>query len=154
MRALCDSSGVSRFRKVATTSLVTITLASICSGWQPPQPRPPELEAILSSAQALPTEYMADIILGVLETGSVTDVRWKKELLEAVFARSRLAVQPYSRHDVGGYNDTASGRLGAAFDKRLDALSIQCRVVELMLRVSPVRAGRCSACWQRQPCHR
>ncbi|MCC6340891.1 MAG: hypothetical protein IT166_01765 [Bryobacterales bacterium] len=120
--------------------LLTITLPSLGTGQQQRPQKPPKLDILLSSAQALPVEYMADIILGALETGAVTDAQWRTDLLEAVFARASMAVQPYRRHDIGKANDTASGRLGAAFNLRLDALSIQCRVVELMLRISPARA--------------
>ena len=141
-------SGISAARHFAAAALISTTaLAMAQSGGQPAKPgvgqstdASPELKSLVGAAVALPVEYQSDILIDLIEKGKVSDPRWKGQLLEDLFHHACEAKNPYPEVDSGESNDTVSARQGFAFLSGLDSLSIQCRVVRLVLNGSGRKA--------------
>ena len=100
------------------------------------------LRALVDTVQSLPTEYASDLLLELIADRKIADPKWRAQLLEDIFYRAPTAVNAYAKHEIGdlSVNDTVSGRQGTAYQLRLDSLSIQCRVVKLLVLTSPQRA--------------
>jgi len=145
---LVRCSGISAARHFAAAALISTTaLAMAQSGGQPAKPgvgqstdASPELKSLVGAAVALPVEYQSDILIDLIEKGKVSDPRWKGQLLEDLFHHAGEAKNPYPEVDSGESNDTVSARQGFAFLSGLDSLSIQCRVVRLVLNGSGRKA--------------
>ncbi len=95
------------------------------------------IDHIVGVAGALPVEYRSDILLSLVANGVVAEPKRIREMLESVFMLAPGAKHQYRRRSVGYYNDTLAGKVEAAGKLELDALSIQCRAVTLMAKVSP-----------------
>jgi hypothetical protein len=87
-------------------------------------------------------EYRSDILFDLIEKGKLGGARWKARLLEDVFHHAGEARNPCRKVDNGESenNDTVSGCQRQAFQLGLDSLSIQCRVVRLVLGDSGKKA--------------
>ena len=115
------------------------------------RPGPAErTRVLLDDARAAPVEIFADITFQLLDR--LPD-KEKTAALEEVFHRAREAAQPLplerapspsevdaSRRSPG--NTDLAGILERAYKLRLDTLSLQCRVVEELLRIDPAAARR------------
>jgi len=133
------------FGSAALLGIATLVTAQLRG--QPAKPRvgqgleaSPDLKSLVGAAMALPVEYQSDILFDLIEKGKVSDPRWKEQLLEDVFHHAGEARNPYPKVDNGDSNDTLSARQGSAFSLGLDSLSIQCRVVRLVLNGSGSKA--------------
>lgn len=99
-----------------------------------------EVRQLAAIATGLRTEYSADILLRLIETGKIPDRRLRFDLLEQVFQSAQQALAPFPMTDVASKADTLSRRLSEAHRQRLDTLSIQLRVVEALLKDDPPKA--------------
>ncbi len=117
--------------------LYTIVSAALFS-----QQRNPDTELMVSTARTLPAEYKADILFYLISSEKIQDSEWQKELLEDIFLSALDARQPVMLADAGLPRDTdsVSSRADAAARLKLDTLSIQSRVIQLMLKDSPAEA--------------
>ncbi|MFL6208193.1 MAG: hypothetical protein ACJ74W_05045 [Pyrinomonadaceae bacterium] len=103
---------------------------------------PVEVETFLLGAQLARPEIAADLLLRVVEAGLVPEQTRKIELLEEAYRRAADAQQPLKRRAWGGMVDTRTGYLSFAYDLKLDALSLQCRALRLLLPIDGARARK------------
>jgi hypothetical protein len=114
--------------------------ASVCA--QPAATKlTPEIEELIGTASSLRTEYSADILLRLIESGKINDRDRRRDLLERVFESASGALEPFPLQDVISTGDTRERVSARSFEMRLDALSIRLRAVELLLEDDP-RAAR------------
>ncbi len=100
---------------------------------------PPDLEAIFNLAMAAPPEFGASALIRI--SGRVQDRDLRVELLEMAFNLASGAHIPVRLQAIPGSNiDTRSGYLSKAMLLRLDALSLETQVVDLLLPIDPARA--------------
>ncbi len=102
---------------------------------------PREIQDVIDQAPAASPELAADILLRLVEAGKVPNKKLKTEILEQVFALAESA--HYAMRLAGAtssHTDSDVGILVAALGNRLDALSLRCRVVRLMLDIDRKRA--------------
>jgi len=99
-----------------------------------------EVRQLAAIASGFRTEYSADILLRLIETGKIPDRTLRFDLLEQVFQSAPQALAPFLLTDVASRGDTLSRRLSEAHRQRLDTLSIQLRVVEALLKDDPSKA--------------
>jgi hypothetical protein len=94
--------------------------------------RPPVLVDLADLARAQPPEFAADALLRIADAPKLTDVAWKREILEDAFHLAAGAQQPFARRNW-------TGRPGSLFDKAyaqgLDACTLQSKAVEAMLAI-------------------
>lgn len=100
----------------------------------------PEAEAIVADARVAPPEFGADALIRLAQSAKVSDVSLKRELLEEAFRLASSVQQPFKRSSVVGNVDTRAGYMSYAFELGLDALSLRCRVVRVMLKLDARRA--------------
>lgn len=98
-----------------------------------------ERRDLLDFAVGLSVEYRADITLRLLgESGARQRLsKAERELLDDIFQQAPQAKYAVAMRSIGEFSDTRSARLGRASALRLDALSIQARLVLLVLRQAP-----------------
>jgi hypothetical protein len=90
----------------------------------------PETEHILGLSRAAPPEFAADVILTVIETGRVPDVKKRRELVEDAFVLAGYASQPHRRAALpGAPPGSRFAILNEAYARGLDALSLETRAV-------------------------
>jgi hypothetical protein len=99
-----------------------------------------EVRQLATIATGLRTEYSADILLRLIETGKIPDRKLRFDLLEQVFQSAPQVLTPLPMTDVASKGDTLSRRLSEAHRQRLDTLSIQLRVVGALLKDDPSKA--------------
>ena len=102
--------------------------------------RPVEIENLIYEARTTPPEFAASALLRVAESKKISDIDWKRELIEEAFALAARAQHPVKRRYTGGSVDTRTGYLNYAYDLKLDRLSLQSRAVRAMIAVNPVKA--------------
>ena len=94
--------------------------------------RPPALVDLADLARGQPPEFAADALLRIADAPNLTDVAWKREILQDAFHLAAGAQQPFARRKVTGWP-------GSLFDKAyaqgLDALTLQSKAVHAMLAV-------------------
>ncbi len=102
---------------------------------------PEKYRPILALAGGAPSEFAADAILRVVETGRIEDKASRAALIEQAFAAAAGARETVMRRVVQGSGiDTEAGMRDGGYRLRLDAMSLQSRAVGLMLKLDPVRA--------------
>jgi len=99
-----------------------------------------EIDALVISAASAPPEFSADLLIRIAESNLFNDKKKKADLLDDAFRRSSDAQQKVRRKIWAGRVDTNSGYLSAAYDLRLDELSLKSRVVRAMLGLDARRA--------------
>jgi hypothetical protein len=109
---------------------------------RPEKKRPDEIASFIDNVRSAPPEFAADLLIRLAESDRIADPVWKQELLEEAFRTSQQAQQPYKRVYTSRLYplDTRSGYLGYAFDLKLDALSLQCRAVNALLKIDKQKA--------------
>ena len=99
--------------------------------------RPPIFGDLADSARAQPAEFAADALLRIADAPTVTDVAWKREVLEDAFHLAAGAQQPFARRNW-------TGKPGSLFDKAyaqgLDACTLQSKAVHAMLAIDYKKA--------------
>jgi hypothetical protein len=105
-------------------------------------PKLPEpYQAIVELSHAAPPEFAADALLRLAESGRIADREARRSLVEQAFRLAPSAkFQVRMRAVPGTVADTRSGSLSQAYDLKLDALSLESRAVEDMLRIDPSKA--------------
>jgi hypothetical protein len=98
--------------------------------------RPPETLAMVEQASSLPREFSADTLLRLANSSLVQESKWKKELVEEAFWSGAHAPLPYQQW--ADRMDSLPTRVVRA--NRMEALTLQARAVETMLRLDSVRA--------------
>lgn len=106
------------------------------------QPQAPvEITALINAARSVPAEFAADALIRIAESNQIPDQKRKRALLEEAFRLASSAQQPVRRVGLpGSLVDTRSGYLSRAYDRKLDALSLQSRAVKAMLEVDKQKA--------------
>jgi hypothetical protein len=109
--------------------------------FQPPKPqqrRSPEIESLVDQARVAPPEFAAAALIRIAQSSKVAkDTEWKCALLQDAFLLASKAQQPLIRRGLpASLVDTDSGYLARAFDLKLDALSMQCRIIKEILPVN------------------
>jgi hypothetical protein len=108
------------------------------------QDRSVEIQNLISRARSLPAEFTIDIFLRIVASTRI-DKEWKQEILEEAFTLTP-GVQNALREKVipvsGIAADTRAGYRSAAFDLRLDILSLQSQIIEQMISLDRGRALR------------
>jgi len=99
-----------------------------------------QLDTLLASISSAPPEVAADVSLRIANSKLIDNKQKKKELLESAFARSSEVQKKLKLRLREGLTDTPSGHLSAAYDLKLDALSLKLRVVQAMLALDAQRA--------------
>jgi hypothetical protein len=104
----------------------------------------PDLMTLMDRAQAAPPEFLADVLLRVVESGRISDPVWKEEILDQAFQTALLAPESVRRSAEEGATDLISLDLSAhtraqmltlGFDQRLDRLTLQSRAVKEMMKL-------------------
>jgi len=98
--------------------------------------RPPESVALVEQAASLPREFSADTMLRLASSSLVQEPKWKKDLVEEAFWAGAHAPLPYQQW--ADRMDSLPTR--AVKPNRMEALTLQARAVETMLRLDPARA--------------
>jgi hypothetical protein len=99
-----------------------------------------EVDALIATVGTAPPEFSADLLIRIAESKLISDKEKRANLLEDAFRRSSEAQQKVRRRAWAGPVDTRSGYLSAAYDLRLDALSLKSRVVKAMVALDAQRA--------------
>jgi hypothetical protein len=102
--------------------------------------RTADVDALIASVSAAPPEFSADLLIRIALSKLIDDKEKKADLLEDAFRRSSDAQQKVRLKMWAGPVDTRSGYLSAAYDLRLDALSLKSRVVKAMVPLDARRA--------------
>jgi hypothetical protein len=94
--------------------------------------RPPALVDLADLARAQPPEFAADALLRIADAPKLTDVAWKREILEDAFHLAAGAQQPFARRKVTGW---PASLFDKAYGQGLDALTLQSKAVHAMLAI-------------------
>ena len=99
-----------------------------------------QVDALIAAVSSAPPEFSADLLIRIAGSKLVSDKHKRIELLEDAFRRSSDAQQKLRRRVWAGPVDTRSGYLSAAYELRLDALSLESRVIKAMVALDAQRA--------------
>lgn len=83
-------------------------------------------------ARDLAPEFAADALLRIAAAPAVTDVAWKREILEDAFHLAAAAQEPFARRNWTG---SPGGRFDKAYAQGLDASTLQSKAVWAMLAI-------------------
>jgi hypothetical protein len=102
---------------------------------------PPAIRPLVEAARASPPEFFADTIARLMESGRIPKGDLQSELLEDAFRAAAGAKEPVRLVATQATPpDTRAIYRGKAGDLRLDALSLQARILKDFLTVDPVKA--------------
>lgn len=101
-----------------------------------------ELNSIVDLTAGIPSEFGADFLLRLVESGRLSDPLLKVKLLEKAFNFAESAQHPIKLIGIGSLVDTRSGYLDMAFQLNLDKLSLQSRAVFDLLQVDHVKGEK------------
>jgi len=99
-----------------------------------------EVDLLIERARNAPPEIAADIIFQLLEANYVIGPGRKIQLLEELFDLSYNAQHKIKLRGSIDSTDSRIGNLNYAYSLNLDSLSIQCRVIRLMIPIKRDRA--------------
>ncbi|MBZ5607215.1 MAG: hypothetical protein LAP38_03085 [Acidobacteriia bacterium] len=122
---------------------LTLLLIACCAVAAETPKLPEPYQSIVELSHAAPTEFAADALLRLVESGKIADRDARRDLVEQAFRLApgaKFAVR--MRGVPGTTQDTRSGFLSQAYELKLDALSLQSRAVEDMLRIDPAKARK------------
>jgi hypothetical protein len=105
-------------------------------------PKLPEpYQSIVELAHSAPPEFASDALLRVMESGKIPDRNTRLDLAEQAFQLAGSSKFPVRMRGVpGSTTDTRSGNLSQAYDLKLDALSLESRVVRDLLPLDAAKA--------------
>jgi hypothetical protein len=120
---------------------VVLACALLLKAQDPVKTLPPAVETLVELARNAPPELTADAIVKLAEDGAIPASGPRRELLEEAFKTAGRAQEPVHLIPVPGLapNTRAIFRAQAS-DLRLDALSLQSRVLKLLLKTDPQAA--------------
>jgi hypothetical protein len=111
---------------------------------------PPEMREAVDSVPVAPPELAAHAYLRLVETMTIEDLAWKRELLERAWRLAPSARYPMKFAVAPGvvlHTDTDAGLLLEGTDLGLDASSLRYRAWKQMLRIDPEFARAWFAGW-------
>lgn len=94
--------------------------------------RPPALVDLADLARGQPPEFAADALLRIADAPNLTDVAWKREIIEDAFHLAAGAQQPFAR---ARWKGSPAGLFDKAYAQGLDALTLQSKAVDAMLAI-------------------
>ena len=104
-------------------------------------PLPTEIETRIATARAAAPEIFAESIIRLVEAGKIPNIEWQKVLLQDAFIAAQQAREPVRLIPVTGLStDTRASFRGRAGDLQLDALSLEARVLKVLLTVDRASA--------------
>jgi hypothetical protein len=104
-------------------------------------PLPKAIETQLAIARSAPPEIFAGFLVRLVEGGKIPSLEWQKVLLQDAFTAAQQAHEPVRLIPVTGLpTDTRASFRGRASDLQLDALSLEARVVRVLLTVDRASA--------------
>ena len=139
----------SRYGSALAVSLLTLAIGNGCipkstSGQEQASKdtnkRIEQVNALVASVTSAPPEFSADLLIRIAESDLLGNKKKRAEILEDAFRQSSDAQQKIRRKVWAGPVDTRSGYLSAAYDLRLDELSLKSRVIKVMVTLDPQRA--------------
>jgi hypothetical protein len=99
--------------------------------------RPAVFADLADRARSLPPEFAADALLRIADSPNVTDVAWKRQVLEDAFHLAAGAQQAFARHDGTG---RPTNRFDKSYAQGMDACTLQSKAVDAMLTIDYKRA--------------
>jgi len=90
--------------------------------------------------ETAPPEVAADVLLTVASSSLIPDKERKVQLIEQAFRSASQAREPVRRRSWSRMVDTRAGFKQAAYDLKLDKLSLESNAVVKMIRLDQVRA--------------
>jgi len=101
----------------------------------------PEIKSLINDADGVPPEFKADILLGLAESGKISDQRLRKTLVNKAFTAAASVEPEYGEGVFGVVGETRTGRKAIALQAtQLDRMSLQSRAVRDMQMLDPARA--------------
>src|SRR5437660_5586153 len=95
-----------------------------------------ETESLIAMARTAPPEVFADTIVRLVKSGRIAGVESQKALLQDAFAAAMQAHEPVRLIALPGLPpDTRASFRGRASDLQLDALSLETRVLAVLLTI-------------------
>ena len=102
---------------------------------------PPSLRPIIETARAAPPELFAEAVLRMAETGAIPIKALQIELLDEAFHAAANAKEPVRLIAIPATPpDTRATYRGRAGDLKLDALSLQSRILKQLITLDPPKA--------------
>ncbi|HEX6897066.1 MAG TPA: hypothetical protein VF146_17430 [Bryobacteraceae bacterium] len=107
-------------------------------------PKLPEpYQSLVDLSHAAPSEFGADALLRLVESGKIAGQDARRDLVEQAFSLAASAHFPLRKlHLPGTTLDSRAGSLSQAYGLKLDALSLQSRAVSDMVPVDPAAARK------------
>jgi hypothetical protein len=102
--------------------------------------RDPQIEELARLAATLPPEFATDILLRLAGSPRVTDLAYKRELIEEAWNRVAFVKEPYRLAAASAPEDSRAFAQTRAYETKLDRVSLQARAVRLMTLVAPAAA--------------
>jgi hypothetical protein len=124
-------------RSTRVRALLVLLLQALLSHANGQVKKSAEALALIDQANALPAEFRADSLLWIAESTLITDVSWKKELIEQAYWSGARASLPYAQIAEGSADSVTANSVRT---NRLEALTLQSRAIEAMLAVDPAKA--------------
>ena len=124
-------------RSTRVRALLVLLLQALLSHANGQVKKSAEALALIDQANALPAEFRADSLLWIAESTLITDVSWKKELIEQAYWSGARASLPYAQIAEGSADSVTANSVRT---NRLEALTLQSRAIEVMLTVDPAKA--------------
>jgi hypothetical protein len=93
---------------------------------------------LVDLALVAPPELAADILLKLIESGYITEAKWKRELLDTAWSlapRATYTSEIAPALDSAAASDTDSGSLSAALATGLSTASLQARIISQMAKI-------------------
>jgi hypothetical protein len=119
---------------------IAATSFHAASAERPASRRSPAVEALVEEAESVDPEFSSDVLIRAAVSAGATDPAWERELLDEAFVRAYAAQEPYRRVAAPLPPDTRQQAEALAADARLDTVSLQLRVVQLMRLIAPAHA--------------
>lgn len=123
--------------------LLLVASLAFCAGEKPKQrPKiPDEFRPLVELARSAPPEFGADALLRLVASGKLRQRDLSLDLLQEAFETAGRAQHPVRMVRMQGLPpDTHASYVFGAGQVKLDALSLQCRAVGLMLSLDPRKA--------------
>ena len=99
--------------------------------------RPAVFADLADRARSLPPEFAADALLRIADGANVTDVAWKRQVLEDAFHLAAGAQQSFALRDGTG---RPTNRFDKSYAQGLDVYTLQSKAVDAMLTIDYKRA--------------
>ena len=121
--------------RVSTLLAATLSLSCLQAGEL--TKLPPETMGLIDGARGLAPEFGADLLLRLADSTAITDIEWRRRLIDEAFTVAAHAQMPYRKHA----GNAADSRYTRQFwPNDLESLSLQAGAVEAMLAIDPQHA--------------